>query len=69
VTPDALALSAGLAQPWADVVLSGATTVDQLRSNLVALELDLDAELVSELTPLAEDREGYWTKRSALPWN
>jgi aryl-alcohol dehydrogenase-like predicted oxidoreductase len=69
VTPDALALSAGLAQPWADVVLSGATTVDQLRSNLVALELDLDAELVSELTQLAEDRERYWTTRSALPWN
>jgi aryl-alcohol dehydrogenase-like predicted oxidoreductase len=69
VTPDALSLSAGLAQPWADVVLSGATTVDQLRSNLVALELDLDAELVSELTQLAEDRERYWTKRSALPWN
>ena len=69
VTPDALALSAGLAQPWADVVLSGATTVDQLRSNLVALELALDAELAPELTQLAEDREGYWTKRSALPWN
>ena len=69
VTPDALALSAGLAQPWADVVLSGATTVEQLRSNLAALEVDLDAELASELTQLAEDRERYWTKRSALRWN
>jgi aryl-alcohol dehydrogenase-like predicted oxidoreductase len=35
-TPDALALAAAVAQPWADVVLSGATTVKQLESNLVA---------------------------------
>ena len=33
-TPDALALAAVLAQPWVDVVLSGAATVDTLRSNL-----------------------------------
>ncbi len=33
-TPDALALAAVLAQPWADVVLSGAATAEQLRSNL-----------------------------------
>ena len=33
-TPDALALAAALAQPWSDVVLSGATTREQLRSNL-----------------------------------
>jgi aryl-alcohol dehydrogenase-like predicted oxidoreductase len=40
-TVDALALAAVLAQPWADVVLSGATTVAQLRSNLRALEIAL----------------------------
>ena len=33
---DALALAAVLAQPWADVVLSGAATVAQLESNLAA---------------------------------
>jgi aryl-alcohol dehydrogenase-like predicted oxidoreductase len=44
-TPDALALAAVLAQPWADVVLSGAATVEQLRSNLAALELDADPDL------------------------
>ena len=64
-TPDALALAAVLAQPWADVVLSGAATVDQLRSNLAALELDFDAELEQ----LAEDPAVYWEERSALPWN
>jgi aryl-alcohol dehydrogenase-like predicted oxidoreductase len=35
-TIDALALAAALAQPWADVVLSGAATAEQLRSNLAA---------------------------------
>jgi aryl-alcohol dehydrogenase-like predicted oxidoreductase len=66
-TPDALALAAVLAQPWADVVLSGAATVDQLRSNLVALELD--PKLEPELAQLAEDPALYWKERSALPWN
>jgi aryl-alcohol dehydrogenase-like predicted oxidoreductase len=68
-TPDALALAAVLAEPWADVVLSGAATVDQLRSNLAALELELDEGLDAELASLAEDPARYWEERSALPWN
>jgi aryl-alcohol dehydrogenase-like predicted oxidoreductase len=64
-TPDALALAAALAQPWVDVVLSGAVTVEQLRSNLVALELDPTLELPQ----LAEDPARYWDERAALPWN
>jgi len=68
-TPDELSLAAVLAQPWADVVLSGAATVDQLRSNLGALELDLGAELGPELEKLAEDPAVYWEERAALPWN
>jgi aryl-alcohol dehydrogenase-like predicted oxidoreductase len=63
-TPDATALASVLAQPWVDVVLSGATTVEQLRSNLKAL----DAEPVS-LNDLVEDPETYWRERSELPWN
>ena len=39
-TADALALAAVLAQPWADVVLSGAATVETLRSNLAAAGVD-----------------------------
>ena len=64
-TPDALALAAVLARPWADVVLSGAATVEQLRSNLAALKLDVDPELEQ----LAEDPTVYWEERAALPWN
>jgi aryl-alcohol dehydrogenase-like predicted oxidoreductase len=61
----ALALAACLAQPWADVVLSGAATVEQLESNLVALDLSYDGALED----LAEERDEYWARRAALPWN
>ena len=36
-TIDALALAAALSQPWADVVLSGAVTREQLDSNLKSI--------------------------------
>ena len=68
-TPDALALAAVLRQPWADVVLSGAATVDTLESNLKALQLELSSELEPELVQLAEDPVVYWEQRSELPWN
>jgi aryl-alcohol dehydrogenase-like predicted oxidoreductase len=68
LTPDALALSAALAQPWADVVLSGAATVEALRSNLSALEATYDEELDRRLLPLREERERYWSERSELAW-
>jgi aryl-alcohol dehydrogenase-like predicted oxidoreductase len=68
-TPDALAFAAVLAQPWADVALSGATTVEQLRSNLAALDVDYDRELDRRLAPLTEEPDRYWSTRGALPWN
>ena len=68
-TPDALALAAVLAQPWADVVLSGAATVDTLRSNLAALDATWDARAQEELAPLAEPADEYWERRSELAWN
>jgi aryl-alcohol dehydrogenase-like predicted oxidoreductase len=67
--PDALAFAAALAQPWADVVLSGATTVEQLRSNLAALDVGYDEELDRRLAPLVEEPGQYWSTRAALPWN
>ena len=63
-TPDALALAAALAKPWADVVLSGAATLETLRSNLAATEVSLTPDL-EELT---ERPEAYWARRSKLPW-
>jgi aryl-alcohol dehydrogenase-like predicted oxidoreductase len=50
---DRVALGAVLAQPFADIVLSGAATVEQLASNL-------------EAHP--EDPEEYWSRRSRLAW-
>jgi aryl-alcohol dehydrogenase-like predicted oxidoreductase len=63
-SPDALALAACLAQPWADVVLSGAATAEQLESNLAALDADADG-----LDDMGEQRDAYWARRAALPWN
>jgi aryl-alcohol dehydrogenase-like predicted oxidoreductase len=67
--PDQLGLAAALAQPWADVVLSGAATAGQLESNLRARELEWDAELERRLAGLAEDPSEYWARRSELAWN
>ncbi|HEX8696126.1 MAG TPA: aldo/keto reductase [Longimicrobium sp.] len=66
---DALALAAVLAEPWADVVLSGAATDDQLASNLRALEVAWDEQAADRLRGLAQERERYWSERSGLPWN
>ena len=66
---DAVALAAALAQPWADVVLSGAATMEHLRANALALQLPFDDELASALAALAEAPEAYWSTRSDLPWS
>jgi aryl-alcohol dehydrogenase-like predicted oxidoreductase len=68
-SPDALALAAALAQPWTDVVLSGAATVEQLESNLRAAAIAYDEQLERELGGLTEEPEAYWATRAALAWN
>jgi aryl-alcohol dehydrogenase-like predicted oxidoreductase len=67
-TADAVAIAALLARPWVDVVLSGAATVDHLRSNLRALEIDWTPELEEELGGLEEPSDAYWSRRSELSW-
>ena len=66
-TPDALAIAACLHQPWSSVVLSGAATSRQLRSNLRAL--DVPRATTAQLPPLAEAPGIYWSVRGALPWH
>ena len=63
-TPDAVALAFVLSQPWVDVALSGATTAQQLQSNLEALDVD-----PAPLKDIVEDPATYWHERSELPWN
>jgi aryl-alcohol dehydrogenase-like predicted oxidoreductase len=67
-TEDALALAAVLSRPWVDSVLSGASTVEQLHSNLRALEVAWDELLEEELARLAEPSDRYWETRSELSW-
>ncbi|SCY39871.1 aldo/keto reductase [Desulfoluna spongiiphila] len=66
---DALAMAWLLSKPWADVVLSGATTTEHLLSNLKALDVAWDAEAEEALAPLAESPEAYWAFRKGLAWN
>ena len=65
---DATAISAALANPWVDTVLSGAVTTEQLRSNLRALEPRPSAAELEDLLKGAEPADLYWKERSALPW-
>jgi len=66
--PDALAIAAVLAQPWSDVVLSGATSVQQLRDNLQARRLEWTPELDATFADAALAPEEYWERRSSLQW-
>ena len=69
ISPDALALAAVLAQPFADVVLSGAVSVDQLHSNLAAQELEFAAGELEALVSRPETPDAYWRTRAGLSWN
>jgi aryl-alcohol dehydrogenase-like predicted oxidoreductase len=68
-SPDALALATVLAQPWVDVVLSGASTAAMIDSNVASREMTIPDDLLERLGTLAEAPEAYWTERSALAWN
>jgi aryl-alcohol dehydrogenase-like predicted oxidoreductase len=63
VGADAVAIGAVLAQPWCDVVLSGAVTPAQLGSNAAAVSFAPE-----ELAGLAEAPEAYWAARASRPW-
>jgi aryl-alcohol dehydrogenase-like predicted oxidoreductase len=62
---DALAIAAALSNAWVDVVLSGAVTTAQLRSNLNAVTV---AKNVTTWPDVSESPGEYWRRRSALPW-
>jgi aryl-alcohol dehydrogenase-like predicted oxidoreductase len=61
VAPDSLAIGAAVAQPWADIVLSGATTAEQLESNLAPV-------VQGPLNEFVQEPSEYWSERSGLPW-
>jgi aryl-alcohol dehydrogenase-like predicted oxidoreductase len=62
---DALAIAAVLSQPWADVVLSGAATPEQLESNVRSIAVAREA---IGWPAIAETPAVYWAHRSTLAW-
>jgi len=68
-TIEMLALAAALARPWADVVLTGAATVLQIKSSVAALELAYDAELDEQIGSVSMSSIEYWRARSSFRWN
>ncbi len=66
---EALAIAAVLANPWVDVVLSGAVTPAQLRSNVAALDVQIALEELEHLRASAIAPQDYWQQRAQLPWS
>jgi aryl-alcohol dehydrogenase-like predicted oxidoreductase len=60
-----VAIAAAMSQPWADVVLLGAVTTQQLLSNVSALNL---VGRIINLPSVAQTPAEYWTRRSNLSW-
>ena len=59
-------MAAALSNPWVDVVLSGAVTVEQLASNLRAGDL---AAIAGDWPDIAEPPHEYWARRRLLAWH
>jgi aryl-alcohol dehydrogenase-like predicted oxidoreductase len=68
-TIETLALAAALARPWATIVLTGAATVDQIRSTVAALGFAYDTEMDEQLRSVAVASDEYWCARSSFRWN
>jgi len=65
---DAVAIAAALAQPWSDVILSGAVSPEQLAGNLAAVDVRISPDDLAELASMAEPPASYWATRAALAW-
>jgi len=66
--PDAVALAAVLAQPWAGRVLAGPSSVAQLNANLRAADVTLSEAELAALQGIGEPAAAYWARRSCLSW-
>ncbi len=63
-----VALAAALANPWADLALSGAVTVQQVRNNGAVVDRSIAPEYLERLASAAERPEQYWNTRRGLQW-
>jgi aryl-alcohol dehydrogenase-like predicted oxidoreductase len=69
LTVEALALTAALARPWADVVLTGAATAEQIRSSVAAPAVAYGAELEEQTRSMSIASDEYWRARGSFAWN
>ncbi len=68
-TIEMLGMAAALARPWASFVLSGAATVGQIKTSVVARDFAFSRDLDERLRALAIDSGEYWRARSGFAWN
>ena len=66
---DAIALAAAMNQPWATTVLSGAASVEHVKSNAKAKDIVWTTKLEQKLDKIAQPPADYWQQRSELAWN
>ncbi len=66
---DTLSLAAIAQQPFVDIVLSGASTLEQLNSNLKAQTLESNESLFDKLCEISQTPTAYWNARAKLHWN
>jgi len=66
---DAVALAFVAKESWADIVLLGAATEEQVASNLRAREVKLTAEDLRLLEGMRVPAKEYWSQRARLAWN
>ena len=52
-----------------NLILSGASNVEQLRLNLKALDFELNTDEIAQLKSLVISPEDYWQERRNLVWN
>ena len=52
-----------------ELILSGASNIQQLQQNLKVLDFELNASDISQLKSLATSPQDYWNERSNLVWN
>ncbi|MBB2891540.1 aldo/keto reductase [Flexivirga oryzae] len=65
---DQLAMATALAAPWADHVLCGAVTTEQVERARAAAAFVLPGESIVAARAVPQDAEQYWHDRSARPW-
>ncbi|HEX6626611.1 MAG TPA: aldo/keto reductase [Gemmatimonadaceae bacterium] len=68
-TIERLALAAALARPWANIVLTGAATVAQIRESGEAVGFPFDDDLERQLRSISIGSAEYWRARSSFSWN